>query len=864
MGAGSSQYQIHQPPLLKQKNTVLELYLFSASAKDPKEKSQASVFEYHTRKDSVEWVKSSVHRLRLIRHPGIIKFISVQEESSDVVRIVTEPVLPLRMLLNTLSQEHVILGIRQIIETLEFLHSEKLCHNNLRLDSIYISSEDGRWLVGGLEAMTPFNDLNPVVLAKLRMLVPADIVPPEDLDPTLQGEPAARDSYALGFLLSDIISRFLVSTKPMYPPTPENAAPPSEATTKTDVSPTKTDSPPPSNVYDWYGLQDCADKMLSRQPVKRLRASECLRHPFFSHNPFANAIAALGGIRTLDASKKTQMFAELPAKLSMLSSQTVVEYILPLLLQPEMFSEPGSSATFAVLFSCRNPQPILTPSEYQTHILPYIKANWTIRRLDVRRGLLETFEEYLHALVETEHKFIETVLLSEILIGLEEIDMDVYIMSIKCLCILVPRIALTDLPSSTRANITDPLRPSAEMLRPSPLEVSASSVDPTRPDSATQSRAGDSSSQQLPASMSIQSIVDGFVIPHILTVVCMEDVDDGVWWQVVESCVMLWKRLCVLEGRYKMAQLRIPTRSLLRLISLILKSSSSTRKVFIVSKLILSDLTPQGMNAQSFAFLHWGPRAIELLTPMLRDESKDLRTMAASSIQKLATAVSEAMDHAPSVLRRRDESESTTQRLRRVTHQHSASRRIRLPRMGPRVAAPQKEETAGPIKLSIDRSSLDAEDDWVDEPTSAGGESSTTGMESLNSSSSSSKTKSTTPALSATSSSTTKSSKLTPIEESRGSHEELSSSSAATRSSKSEKEASQSTSGNQQQQQNSKSKPQQINTNNSTDSKSSYKPSPLRMAQSAAVSDDALSSSASSLESLSYDHNTRDVKLNSP
>ena len=50
---------------------------------------------------------------------------------------------------------------------------------------------------------------------------------------------------------------------------------------------------------------------------------------------------------------------------------------------------------------------------------------------------------------------------------------------------------------------------------------------------------------------SVHNIVDGFVIPHVLSVVCMEGVGEDVWWQVVEGSFMLWKRLCVLEGRYK-------------------------------------------------------------------------------------------------------------------------------------------------------------------------------------------------------------------------------------------------------------------------------------------------------------------------
>ncbi|TPX43246.1 hypothetical protein SeMB42_g04803 [Synchytrium endobioticum] len=715
MGNVASQVSINQS-LGHDKTPTLEITVFSATSKQ--NNANCTVIEYKPTKsspDSMDWVKNAVLRLKLLRHPGIIKFTSV-EEGSDAVRVVTEPVYPLKLVLSRLNEEQVILGIRNITETLEFLHSEKLCHNNLKLDSVYVSAEDGRWLIGGMELVTRFDDLSPIMRSKLRTFLPPDIVPPEDMDPTIQGEPASRDSYALGFLLSDIISRFLVATKPILP-SPVSATPGVSSSTSLpgheDDNP--TDHADSQTNYDWTCLQDIADKMVSRQPVKRPRPQEILKSPFFTHNAFANAVAALGGIRTFDSNKKRQIFAELPKKLVLVSQQTIVNYILPLLLNPEFFSEPGSTATFSAIFSCQGDNHLISPTDYQNFIIPFLKDMWTIRRLDVRRGLLDTFEKYIDALIDSDAPFVEGTLLNEILIGLEEIDIDVYVNSINALCLIIPKIVLSALPSSKRTAIIDPLRPSAEILRPSPSEYVNTIIPTSSPkaesisktDSSSQSN---SSSSQQKEERSVHSIVDGFVIPHVLSVVCMDGTDGKFWWLIVEGAVMLWKRLCVLEGRYKMSQLRIPTRSLLRLMSLILKASSPPRKIMFITKLIIADVSAIPNPPASYAFLHWAPRSMELLSPLLRDESSEMRNMVSTAIQSISSTVASSMETAPAVLKRRDESISTAERLRRVTQAHSTARRIRLPRTGPRM---HHHEGAGPVKIDIDRSSLEVEEDWV-------------------------------------------------------------------------------------------------------------------------------------------------------
>lgn len=67
--------------------------------------------------------------------------------------MVTEPVLPVNVALVNTSVESLIMGFRGVATGLDFLHTKAgLSHNNLSMLSVYVSTADSQWKIGGFES----------------------------------------------------------------------------------------------------------------------------------------------------------------------------------------------------------------------------------------------------------------------------------------------------------------------------------------------------------------------------------------------------------------------------------------------------------------------------------------------------------------------------------------------------------------------------------------------------------------------------------------------------------------------------------------------------------------------------------------
>lgn len=66
--------------------------------------------------------------------------------------MVTEPVILVGSVLVETSMECVVMGFRGVANGLEFLHTKAgLSHNNLSMLSVYVSTLDSQWKIGGFE-----------------------------------------------------------------------------------------------------------------------------------------------------------------------------------------------------------------------------------------------------------------------------------------------------------------------------------------------------------------------------------------------------------------------------------------------------------------------------------------------------------------------------------------------------------------------------------------------------------------------------------------------------------------------------------------------------------------------------------------
>ena len=69
-----------------------------------------------------EMIANARKRFRVLRHPYLVKMEWEQTEGQGVISIVTEPILPLRQVLQTMDESEVMQGLFEILTALCFLN----------------------------------------------------------------------------------------------------------------------------------------------------------------------------------------------------------------------------------------------------------------------------------------------------------------------------------------------------------------------------------------------------------------------------------------------------------------------------------------------------------------------------------------------------------------------------------------------------------------------------------------------------------------------------------------------------------------------------------------------------------------------
>lgn len=185
------------------------------------------------------------------------------------------------MVLSNLGPDKICLGIHSLIKTVHFLHSNSITHNNLSLSSVYVT-KDGRWVLGGMEFIKSFNDMDAEFISTVDKYIPHDSIPPKDLNKnTGSNSVESRDCYALGQLLSRIIAPF--------------------------ISPTYIDVTDSEKVA-WRELQDLLDNMLSGNPDSRCKTKVLLEASFFKDNVLIDVVETFQGLRNIPVDIKIRMF----------------------------------------------------------------------------------------------------------------------------------------------------------------------------------------------------------------------------------------------------------------------------------------------------------------------------------------------------------------------------------------------------------------------------------------------------------------------------------------------------------------------------------------------------------------------------
>uniref|UniRef100_A0A060T215 ARAD1C28358p n=1 Tax=Blastobotrys adeninivorans TaxID=409370 RepID=A0A060T215_BLAAD len=95
--------------------------------------------------------KNMLQKLRRLRLPGVLRIVDSFESETSII-IATERVRPLSSVLNDLSDDAKLWGLRSIMATVSTLSKQAGCiHGNINPDSSIFVNEAGEWVLGGFE-----------------------------------------------------------------------------------------------------------------------------------------------------------------------------------------------------------------------------------------------------------------------------------------------------------------------------------------------------------------------------------------------------------------------------------------------------------------------------------------------------------------------------------------------------------------------------------------------------------------------------------------------------------------------------------------------------------------------------------------
>ncbi|KAH9993174.1 hypothetical protein BJV77DRAFT_1067320 [Russula vinacea] len=144
--------------------------LYDATKRD--DATPVSVFEFNSqqRRNLLPVAQNAVRRLRVTRHPDILKFMDVVE-ADGTIYIMTERVRPLSEELSSWEakpvkdrQDWLIWGLHRITNAISFVNSTcNAAHGTVRVSSIFLSTS-GEWKLGGFELFSDPAEPNAILV----------------------------------------------------------------------------------------------------------------------------------------------------------------------------------------------------------------------------------------------------------------------------------------------------------------------------------------------------------------------------------------------------------------------------------------------------------------------------------------------------------------------------------------------------------------------------------------------------------------------------------------------------------------------------------------------------------------------------
>ncbi|OUM70645.1 hypothetical protein PIROE2DRAFT_1175 [Piromyces sp. E2] len=496
------------------KSTLIENDYFSVlDAVSKKDNSNnVSIFKHKNKlklSDKVEGTedienilfKNAIQRIKTIRHPGIVRFRDA-DIYSETPAIITENVIPLNSVLKDITPENLCTGIFNLLKTIEFLHQScKLVYNNICLESIFVPRNNyTKWLIGEFQYSIPINT-SKSESQKIIEKIPSRLQPSKD-DKEVNG--FHRDYWLIGKLIEEIIKPY---------------------SSKKDKKGTN---------INWIQLQQIALQMQDSNPQNRKSVTEAINEPFFNNNIVIEVLEYIKNYKIKDETERKNCLSILPGKMKLMSKDILEKNIIPEIIQKEIINDSFSDILFSEIFKDTVKGNAMASEEYyKKKIIPYILETIKLHQWGTRIVLLKLIDNYYDAIIryDTEENKSRELIITEILVGLEDMDQDIYLNSFNALTKILMR---TNLKNENNNQINDKNNDETLSTAGSRKNSNINDKPPQTPNEKNDN-----------SYLNTNTLINRFIIPHFIRMQISDNYDNRM--ESLRQVVDLWKHFIHIE-----------------------------------------------------------------------------------------------------------------------------------------------------------------------------------------------------------------------------------------------------------------------------------------------------------------------------